>query len=61
MENRIAQWAERLRTAEEHKAPIDPLREEIGADADGSIAYAIQQANVAYAVSQGRRIVGRKI
>jgi len=42
MENRIAQWAERLRTAEEHKAPIDPLREEIGEDADGSIAYAIQ-------------------
>lgn len=61
MDSRIAQWAERLRTAEEQKTPIDPLREEIGADADGSIAYAIQQANVAHAVAQGRRIVGRKI
>ncbi len=61
MDSRIAQWAKRLRTAEEHKTPIDPLREEIGADADGSIAYAIQQANVAHAVAQGRRIVGRKI
>ena len=26
MDSRIAQWAERLRTAEEHKTPIDPLR-----------------------------------
>ncbi|GDY36290.1 2-keto-4-pentenoate hydratase [Acidovorax sp. NB1] len=61
MDSRITQWAERLRAAEEQKTPIDPLREEIGTDADGGIAYAIQQANVAHAVAQGRRIVGRKI
>lgn len=61
MDSRIAQWAERLRSAEQHRTTMDPLREEIGPDADGSIAYAIQQANVAHAVAQGRRIVGRKI
>lgn len=56
----IAAWAERLRHAETERAPIAPLREELPAD-DGATAYAIQQANVAYEVAQGRRIVGRKI
>lgn len=61
MDSRIQQWAERLRMAEAHREPIAPLRDEIGADADGTLAYSIQLANVAHAVSQGRRIVGRKI
>ena len=58
---RLAQWAERLREAEARREPIGPLRNEIGQDADGAIAYGIQLANVAHAVSTGRRIVGRKI
>jgi 2-keto-4-pentenoate hydratase len=61
MDPRIEQWAERLRQAETHREPISPLRDELGADPDGSLAYAIQQANVANAVAQGRRVVGRKI
>lgn len=51
-------WAERLRQAEATATPIAPLRDEV---LDNETAYAIQQANVAHAVSQGRRIVGRKI
>ena len=61
MDPRIQQWAERLRTAEARREPIAPLRDEIGADADGSVAYAIQQMNVVQAVASGRRVVGRKI
>jgi len=60
MDPRIEKWAQRLRQAELQREPIAPLRDEIGAD-DGSVAYAIQLANVAHAVAQGRRIVGRKI
>jgi 2-keto-4-pentenoate hydratase len=61
MDSRIQQWAERLRMAEAQREPIAPLRDEIGADPDGQLAYSIQLANVAHAVSQGRRIVGRKV
>lgn len=61
MHTNVQQWAERLRTAEANREPIGPLREEIGADADGAIAYAIQQANTAHAIAQGRRVIGRKI
>jgi 2-keto-4-pentenoate hydratase len=61
MDPRINQWAERLRAAEAQREPIEPLRDEIGADPQGRIAYAIQQLNVAHALAEGRRIVGRKI
>lgn len=61
MDSRVENWAQSLRLAEANRAPIPPLRDEIGADPDGSLAYAVQQANVAHAVQQGRRIVGRKI
>ncbi len=61
MESRIRLWAERLRQAEALRTPIGPLRDEIGADPDGSVAYAIQQANVAHETVRGRRVVGRKI
>ncbi|CAJ48203.1 2-keto-4-pentenoate hydratase, partial [Bordetella avium 197N] len=60
----VQELAARLRQAEQERAPIAPLRSclaELG-DRDGeSLAYAIQQANVAFALAQGRRIVGRKI
>lgn len=59
--DKIAHWAQRLRQAESQREPIEPLRDEIGRDPDGRVAYAIQQANVAHALAQGRRIVGRKI
>jgi 2-keto-4-pentenoate hydratase len=58
---RITQWAERLRIAADQREPIAPLRDEIGADPDGSIAYGIQLANVQHGVASGRRVVGRKI
>ena len=54
----IQNWAERLRHAEATATPIAPLRDEV---LDNDTAYAIQQANVAHALRQGRRIVGRKI
>jgi 2-keto-4-pentenoate hydratase len=61
MQARIQEWAERLRRAEEQREPTAALRDEIGSDADGSIAYAIQLANVEHARKQGRRVVGRKM
>lgn len=54
----IRHWAGQLRQAEADRSPIAPLREYV---ADADMAYAIQQANVAHAVAQGRRVVGRKI
>lgn len=57
----VAAWAERLRRAEAGREPIAPLRDEIGPDPDGAIAYSIQLANVAHSVSMGRRVIGRKI
>lgn len=61
MDTRIEAWADRLRKAEACREPIAPLRDEIGPDPEGRIAYAIQMANVQHAVAQGRRVVGRKI
>ncbi|QIL79624.1 2-keto-4-pentenoate hydratase [Diaphorobacter sp. HDW4A] len=59
-ESLIQDLASRLRTAEATRTPIEPLREQMTEDTE-SLAYAVQQANVEHAVSQGRRIVGRKI
>lgn len=61
MELRIEAWAERLRNAEAERQPIEPLRDDIGADPAGRVAYAIQRANVAHAIARGRRVVGRKV
>ncbi len=59
-EEQVKQWAERLRQAESSRQPIAPLRDEMPGD-DGTLAYAVQQLNIAHGLAQGRRIVGRKI
>ena len=51
--------AERLREAE-FAGPCAPVRDLIGTD-DLDLAYAVQEIATARALSQGRRIVGRKI
>ncbi len=61
MNSRVEAWAERLREAEAKREPIGPFRDEMGNDPEGSLAYAIQQVNVAYAIANGRRVIGRKI
>ena len=61
MDKRIEEWAERLRRAEAQREPIAPLREEIGDDPEGRVAYEIQLANVRHAQASGRRVIGRKI
>lgn len=60
----IETWARRLREAESDRAPVAPLRDELGevdAATLAATAYAVQQLNVAHAQALGRRIVGRKI
>jgi len=54
----IEQMALRLRGAAESGVAIAPLRDELP---DIASAYAVQQANTAYWLAQGRRLVGRKI
>jgi 2-keto-4-pentenoate hydratase len=58
--NRIEALARRLRDAEASGIAIDPLRDELPSG-DEAAAYAVQQANVDYWRTQGRRVVGRKI
>lgn len=57
----VEHLARLLRDAQASGVPIPPIRNDLGTDPEGSIAYAIQQINVRHAVDQGRRIVGRKI
>ncbi|MBV6274077.1 2-keto-4-pentenoate hydratase [Alcaligenaceae bacterium CGII-47] len=57
-QEKINEWAERLRNAERTGTPIEPLRDEIE---NSDEAYAVQLVNVRQAQAQGRRIVGRKI
>ena len=56
----IQELAQRLRNAERQGVPIEPLRSELGENAE-ALAYAVQQANIAHGISEGRRVVGRKI
>ncbi len=56
----LADMAKRLRDAENNNLAIKPIRDELalgGIDA----AYRVQQLNEDYWVTQGRRVVGRKI
>lgn len=57
----VEHFARLLRNADASGIPIPPIRNDLGEDPGGALAYAIQQANVRHAVAQGRRIVGRKI
>lgn len=62
----LLQAAEQLRTAEQTGQACAPVRELIAAAAQAGqseldMAYAVQKINTDLAVSQGRRLVGRKI
>ncbi|WP_292934219.1 fumarylacetoacetate hydrolase family protein [Noviherbaspirillum sp.] len=56
----VKELAARLRSAENTRQPVAPVRGEIALD-DMAAAYAVQQANVDARVANGERIVGRKI
>lgn len=56
----IKELAARLRSAENMRQPVPPVRGEI-APGDAAAAYAVQQDNVDARVANGERIVGRKI
>ncbi len=54
--------AQALRSAELSQTAIAPIRPELGGEsADVDIAYAVQEVNTERALSEGRRLVGRKI
>lgn len=57
----IAEAATALRTAADTGIPCAPIRDIIGENASMEVAYAVQQANLDLATSEGRRISGRKI
>lgn len=60
MNNFIEQAAERLWQAHAGSQPCAPIRDLIGTT-DVAAAYAVQQINTERWISQGRRLVGRKI
>ncbi|MFA5702822.1 MAG: fumarylacetoacetate hydrolase family protein [Advenella sp.] len=49
-----------LRTAQAERKPVQPIKDRLQ-QADMDVAYAIQEQNTQHALSQGRRLVGRKI
>lgn len=58
IENSIA---DALFQAEQNRTAIAPIRTELGDEESIHIAYAIQEINTKRALSQGRRLIGRKI
>lgn len=51
-----------LRQAELSQTAIIPIRAELGGEqANVDIAYAVQEINTVRALSEGRRLVGRKL
>ncbi|MBP6819230.1 fumarylacetoacetate hydrolase family protein [Ferrovibrio sp. MS7] len=61
MSDAIAQAAERLRQAESSVTACEPVRGLLGTETDLRTAYAVQRANREHFISQGRRLIGRKI
>ena len=57
----IADAARLLREAAEAGRQCAPVRHILGSDSDIGAAYAVQQANTALAVAEGRRVSGHKI
>lgn len=58
----IESVAQALRSAELSKTAIAPIHPKLGDEnADVDIAYAVQEINTVRALSEGRRLVGRKI
>jgi 2-keto-4-pentenoate hydratase len=57
---KVEELSARLRSAGETGVAIEPLRDQLEAG-DIASAYAIQQANTAYWLRKGRRLIGRKI
>jgi len=55
----VSVLAQQIRSAYASGKPIAPLREQVGADP--AAAYAVQEANTAHWLAEGRRLVGRKI
>jgi 2-keto-4-pentenoate hydratase len=57
---KIQSYADRLHEAARTRAPIPPLRRDLG-EREIAAAYAVQQINVARALADGDRVTGRKI
>lgn len=56
----IRDAAQRLRQAAESATPCAPVRDLIG-ETDQDVAYQVQSLEIARRISEGRRVVGRKI
>ena len=61
MQNRIEQCAQALFMAEQSRQPIQPIRQSLNESATLEQAYHIQDLNTQRALSEGRRLVGKKI
>ena len=57
----ISDAARQLREAATSGRQCTPVRHVLGSDSDVGAAYAVQQANTALAVAEGRRVSGHKI
>lgn len=59
----IDHLAARLRQAQEQRAPVPPIRDELATlgAAAADAAYAVQSVNTRHGLAQGRRLTGRKI
>jgi len=61
MDITLSKWADQLYQAEQTQQAIAPIRDQLDASSTLDTAYAIQNINTERALSQGRRLVGRKI
>lgn len=61
MDITLSTWADQLYQAEQNQQAIAPIRDQLPEGSTVDTAYAIQNHNTDRALSQGRRLVGRKI